>query len=181
MIARGLLASLALSLAACAGLGGEPTLNDAQQTVAALKFAGSGTASDLAVAGAVDRHDARYNSGDTIVLTVTVNRPASVAVLRVLHSGETAIVFPSKAHPDAHVTGTVQFETQAGKGGVELFEYIAATDGSAWLFTRKPEGSAPYVDLGPTTRALAADIATTFRGAKHGTAAVAHQAIRVRD
>ena len=167
--------------AACTAFGGEPTLTDAQEVVAALKFPGSSAADDLTVSGAVDRHDARYNSGDTIALTVTVSHPASIAVLRVMRSGETTIVFPSKTHPDAQVAGSVQFAVQASKGGAELFEFIAAADGSAWLFNRKPEGDAEYADLGSTTRAILTNLTTALRGAKPGTVAVAHKAIRVRE
>jgi len=103
-------------------------------------------------------------------------------VLRVLRSGETTIVFPDKAHPDARTANqTVHVDVPAAKEGAELFEFIAASDGASWLFKRKPDGAADYVELGSTTRALATDIATTFRGAAHGSVAVAHEAIRVRD
>lgn len=162
-------------------LRGAPSLNDAQNVIAALKFPATGKASDLAVAGTVDRPGARYASGSRITLSVSASRDASVAVLRVLRDGVTTIVFPSKSQPDARVAAhrPVQVRVVAGKPGTELFEFIAAVNGASWLFTRKPAGNADYVDLGSTTRAIADDIRTTLKGAPHGTVAVAHVAVRV--
>lgn len=151
--------ALALAAASCAILG-PPDPNDAQQAIVDLKFAGTGTPADLTVTGeAVQR-------GDKIEISAGTNRPAAIAVFRVARGGETRIVARSTG-------GRVQTSVPAGKGGIELFEFLAAADATAWPFTRQA------VDLGSTTRAIATDLSTTFRGAKKGTVAVAHTLIRV--
>jgi hypothetical protein len=169
------------ALAGCAALSGAPSLDDAQQVVAALKFPGSGAPSDLTVTGNFDRPDGGYSTGAPIAITVTASEPASIAVLRVLHNGETTIVFPNKTQPDAHAAnGTIRVTIPAGPEGAELFEFLAAANGgSAWIFTRKPAAPSDYADLGSTTRAIITDLQTTFKGAPHGTVAVSHGAISV--
>ena len=180
VIARAALAGLALSLAGCTVLGGEPTLNDAQQVIADLKFVGSGNASDLdgfrrgRPSGRAlqqrrhdradgDREPSRRGRGAARACTAARRRSSSPAS-------------PTPAHRrQARSTP----KPRPAKAGSSCSNSSPLRTDSAWLFTRKPEGAADYVDLGSTTRALATDIATTFRGAANGTVAVSHQAIRV--
>lgn len=178
---RGLAAVFtALALAGCAVVQTGPSLNDAQTAMSNLKFTNSGTAADLSVSGQFDRPDTAYKTGDPIGLTVITNKPASVAVLRVMHSGDTTIVFPNRTQPDARAAdGVIHVTVPAGPGGTELFEFIAAIDGTAWIFTRKPAAGADYADLGSTTRAIVSDLETTFRHATRGSVAVSHAAIKI--
>lgn len=157
----------ALLLVGCGALGGPPTLSDAQQAIADLKFKEAG----VTVTGAVEPAESRFHVGDRVGLAVTVNRDASVAVFRVERSGVTTRVFPNRSQPDAHVkAGAVLHIPAAGsvlsdKPGPELFKFIAATgNADAWLFTRKPAPGAEYVDLGSTSRAIAHDIRNTLKG-----------------
>jgi hypothetical protein len=169
-----------LALAGCATLSGTPTLNDAQQVVAALKFPGSGAPTDLTVTATLDHPDSDYRTGTPIGIAVSASQPASIAVLRVLRGGETTIIFPNKTQPDARAaSGTVHVTIPAGPEGTVLFEFLAAKDGAAWIFTRKPASGADYADLGSTSRAIVTDLETTFKGAPHGTVAVSHKAIKV--
>lgn len=168
-----------LVLAGC-GLQSGPSPNDAQSAMALLKFTNNGAPADLSVTARFDRPDGAYKTGDPINLIVTTNKPASIAVLRVMHSGETTIVFPNRNQPDAQArNGVAHVTVAAGPEGTELFEFIAATDGTAWVFTRKPAALADYVDLGAATRAVVTDLETTFRHAQRGTVAVSHQAIKI--
>jgi len=174
--------ALVFSAAGCNAIGGKPTLTDAQAVIADLKLPSGGTPADLVVTGAFDPPDPSYRAGDRIALTVTVNRDAWVAVLRVLRGGATTIVFPNRALPDARVTANAPLHIPAvvaEKPGVELYAFIAATNGNSWLFTRKPEGSAEFVELGATTRALAHDIGVSLKGSPAGTAAASSIAVRV--
>jgi hypothetical protein len=171
-----------LAMSGCGVLGTKPSLSDAQQVIEQLKLPGAGAPSGLTIAGTVDRPDARYRSGEPIALSVVVDKAASVAVLRVLRSGRTAIVFPDRSHPDAKIAAhsALRIQIAADQPGAELFELIGATDmPAAWPFTKKPAPSAAYVELGSTTRALATDLLTTFRGAKPGTLAAATVVVRV--
>lgn len=170
---------LSLALAGCGVVQSGPSLDDAQNAVTLLHFAKGESPADLSLTARLDRPDGNYKTGDPIALTVTTNKPAWVAVLRVMHSGDTTIVFPSRNQPDAHTNGVVHVTVPAGPEGTELFEFIAATDGTAWIFTRKPAAPADFVDLGSTTRAIVTDLQTTFRHAEQGTVAAAHQAIRI--
>ena len=172
--------ALALALSGCAVVQSGPTLNDAQSTVALLKFTNNSAPTDLSVTGRFERSDGAYKPGDPIALTVTANKPASIAVLRVTRSGDTTIVFPNRNQPNAGApNGVVHVTMPAGPEGTELFEFIAATDGTAWVFTKKPAAQSDYVDLGVTTRAIVTDLQTTFRHAERGTVAVSHAAIKV--
>jgi hypothetical protein len=171
-----------LAMSGCVVLGTKPSLSDAQQVIERLKLPGAGAASGLTIAGAVDRPDARYRSGEPIALSVVVDKAASVSVLRVLRSGRTTIVFPDRSHPDAKVAAhsALRVLVTADQPGGELFELIGATNTPAsWPFTKKPAASAAYVELGSTTRALATDLLTTFRGAKPGTVAASTVVVRV--
>jgi hypothetical protein len=155
----------------CSTFSSTPTLSDAQQAIADLKFKESG----LTITGAVEPAGSHFHVGDPVTLTVTVNRDASVAVLRVERNGVTTIVFPNKAQPDARVkAGTVlripapgTFPTViADRHGPELFKFIASTgDAEAWLFTKQPPPGADFVDLGSTSRAVAHEIRSALKGA----------------
>jgi len=171
---------VALVLAGCGVVGGRPSLNDAQTAMTLLKVNNSGGPDELRIKAQFDRPDGGYKTGDPINLTVTTNKPAAIAVLRVRRSGETTIVFPSRSQPAAHApNGIAHVTVTAGPEGTELFEFIAAVDGTDWVFTRKPPASSDYVDLGGTTRAIVTDLETTFRHSAHGTVAVSHQAIKI--
>jgi hypothetical protein len=174
-----------LTGAACNATGGG-TSSDAQDVVAAMKLGPS----DLSVVGAVDRADDGYRTGEPVVLTVEVNKPAYVAVLRVLPNGATTLVFPNRAHPQAQVAANSPLripdagsatKITAATSGTVLFEFIAATRGGSWLFTREPEGSADFAELGVTTRALAKDIVTSLQPSPGSATAAAHIKIRVSD
>jgi hypothetical protein len=180
LIAGRLALFLALALTGCAVVHQGPSLNDAQTAVTLLKITNNGLSTDLTVTGRLDRLDSDYKTGDPIALTVTANKPAWVAVLRVMHTGDTTIVFPNRTQPDARAAnGVVHVTVPAGPEGTELFEFIAATDGTAWVFTKKPAALAEYVDLGDATRAIVTDLQTTFRHAERGTVAVSNQAVKV--
>jgi hypothetical protein len=171
---------VALALAGCAVVRQGPSLNDAQMAMTLLKFTNSGLPADLSVTARLDRPDGDTKPGDPIALTVTTNKPAWVAVLRVMHSGDTTIIFPNRNQPDAHAANEVVHVTvPAGPEGTEFFEFIAATDGTAWVFTKKPATLSDYADLGGTTRAIVTDLQTAFRHAERGTVAVSHQAIKI--
>jgi hypothetical protein len=143
--------AIALVGAACAG--GKPDFNDAQQVVAALHFPESG---GLTVTGAPAPGG----------LAVTVNRAAAVAVLRVRHSGQTTILFPSRAQPDPHVAAhaVLHIPLTGEERGSVLYEFIAAENGNAWLFTKTPEPGADYVELGTTTREIVRNIRQSVKG-----------------
>jgi Domain of unknown function (DUF4384) len=170
--------ALALALAGC-GTGVGRELNDAQAVIADLKLSKAPKPDGLVVAGTADR--SAYRAGEPITLSVTANRAASLSVLRVLRNGVTTIIFPNRAQPDPRVTSNtpVTLRVTAADKGTELYEFIAAADGSAWPFTKKPPPGAEYVDLGSTTRALASDLETTFKPAPPGTVALAHLALHV--
>jgi hypothetical protein len=168
-----------LALAGCAVVHQGPSLNDAQTAVTQLHFTNNNAPADLSITARFDRPDGSYKTGDPITLDVTTNKPAWLAVLRVMHSGDTTIVFPNRTQPDAHANGVVHVTVPAGPEGTELFEFIAATDGTAWVFTKKPAGPSNYIDLGGTTRAVVSGLETTFRHAERGTVAVSHLAVKV--
>jgi hypothetical protein len=137
--------------------------------------------------GAVDHADRPYNVGEPIVLSVEVNQAAFVAVLQVMPSGATRLIFPNRRHGGAQLAANSPLSLpEAGdpaviaaeNPGVVLFEFIASTRGGSWLFNRKPQEAADFAELGTTTRALAKDIVLSLGGG-HGTAA-SHLALRVR-
>jgi len=172
-----------LPLAGC-GYSANTELSDAQQAIVAMKIAPS----DLKIVADVDRADRRYRVGDKIGLTVQVDRPASVAVLRVLRNGVTTLVFPNKAQPDAKVAANTALRIpEAGvviaaeRPGTELFEFIASTGTASWLFTRKPAGDDAFVQLGATTRAVAKDIVGSLKAGPSNQAAAMHLSVRVSD
>lgn len=177
-ILAGLLAS------GCGGVSAGEPLNDAQQVIADLKLGPS----DLAIIGGVDRAGHTYGRNEPIGLTVEVNQAAYVSILRVLPNGATSIVFPNREHPSAKVAADTpvhvpdqgsSLKITGGATGTVLFEFIAAGNGTAWLFNRRPEGSAEFAELGTTTRALAKDILSSLKPGPASPTAAAHQAVRV--
>jgi hypothetical protein len=181
LVARATLALLASATAGCGMVAGD-TLTDAQQVIAAMRLGSS----ELTVSGTFDRDNRRYLIGEPIAISVEVNKPAYVAILRVLPSGATTLVFPNRRQPNAQLAADTRLViADAGgpvdKPGVVLFEFIASDRAGPWLFTRQPAGSADFADLGATTRALAKDIAVPLKvGQGHETAA-AHATVRIDD
>jgi hypothetical protein len=144
------------------------TLTDAQQVIADARLNGG----DLSIQGSVDRPDTTYDPGQPITLTVKTSKDASVAILRVLPSGDAAIVFPNRAHRDAKVAvNTIltipapgeQVKITGDKPGIVLFEFIASTAGTSWLFKRAPDDGSDFADLGTTTRDIAKDLVSTLK------------------
>jgi len=127
---------------------------------------------DMTIEGSVDRADTTYDPGQPITLSVKVSKNAHVAILRVLANGETTIVFPNRAHPkadnaaDTMLTAPGPGETvtiSADKPQIVLFEFIASTSGTSWLFTRPPDSGSDFAALGVTTRSIAKDLVTTLK------------------
>lgn len=171
----------ALAGAACSAIGGGDTLSDAQQVIAELHLGPS----ELNVVGGVAD---RYRAGSPIVLSVEVNQPAHVAVLRVLRSGATAVIFPNREHPSAQVAANSPLRIPdpgsslpiaPDEPGVVLFEFIAAQRSDSWLFHRTPVGSGELAELGTTTRALANDVVTSLKPGPGSATAAAHLTVRV--
>jgi hypothetical protein len=186
MIARYQLLSaivLAATLAACSAayrtdLFRVDELTDAQEAVAYTRF----NSGDMSVAGSVDRKDTTYEPGQPITLSVKTNIDGYVAVLRVLANGDTAIVFPNRAHPSAAIKANTPLTIPAAgeavkiageKPGVVLFEFVAAANGNSWVFKRAPDAGSDFAYLGATTHQIAKDLATNLKpGPGHDTAAV---------
>jgi hypothetical protein len=144
------------------------TLTDAQQVIADARLNGG----DLGIEGAVDRADTTYDPGQPITLSVKTNNDAYVAILRVLPSGDTAIVFPNRAHRDAKIAANTvltvpapgeQVKIAVDKPGIVLFQFIASTAGTSWLFKRAPDDGSDFADLGATTRDIAKDLVSTLK------------------
>jgi hypothetical protein len=178
-----------LLLAASSALGGAAlagrTLSDAQQVIAALRF----PPNTLRVIGGIEGNGRAYRADEPIVLSAEVNRPAAVAVLRVMRTGDTTEVFPSLSHPDARAAAgtklriavpTVASVTAGDTKGAVLFEFIAAADGSSWLFHPQPAAGADFAQFGPTTRALARDIRGALRRAAGRGAATADVTVQIK-
>ena len=108
------------------------------------------------------------------------NKDASVAILRVLPSGETVLVFPNRAHRDAGIkANTVLMVPAQGeavkiagdKPGTVLFKFIASTAGNAWIFKRAPDEGSDFANLGVTTRNIAKDLTSALKPGNGATAA----------
>ncbi|MBV8776228.1 MAG: DUF4384 domain-containing protein [Alphaproteobacteria bacterium] len=188
MSRRGLVLAVA-ALPALAGVGRAAlfgrTLTDAQQVIADAQLSHG----DLTVAGAADREDTTYDPGQPITLKITVNKPAHVAILRVLPNGDTTIVFPNKAHPKSDVAADTPLSVPgsgeavtiaADKPGIVLFEFIASDAGTSWLFTRPPDKDSDFADLGVTSRAIAKDLVNTLRVGKGPQTAAMHLTVRIK-
>lgn len=185
--------ALALSAAAVAGcgvVGASDALTDAQEVIADMKIgAASPEGASLRITGAVDHADRRYRVGEPIVLSVEVNQPAYVAILRVMPDGATTLIFPNRRHRSAQVPANAPLRLPepgdpvaitVDKPGLVLFEFIASNQGGSWLFSRKPEAAADFAELGTTTRALAKEILTSLKIGHGADTAAAHLALRVR-
>jgi uncharacterized protein DUF4384 len=185
---RAALVLWALAGAACSIVGGD-RLTDAQQVIADMKIGSPDpTGTGLTIVGAVDHADRRYRVGEPIGLSAEVSKPAHIAVLRVMPSGATTLIFPNSRQPSAAVPASsplripppeTSFAVTADKPGTVLFEFIAASEGTSWLFSRKPEGAAPFVELGATTRALAKDIMTSLKPGRSSETAAIQLTVRI--
>jgi hypothetical protein len=178
--ASGLAAAGAIALVAC-GVVGRDALTDAQQAIADLRLDGSSLTVHAASAG--DRDAARV--GGPLALLLQVNQPAYVAVLRVMPSGTTTLVFPNRQEPATKIAPNVPLRVPAAgislsimpdKPGVVLFEVVASTDASSWLFHRQPTDGAQFVELGSSTRAIAKLAVASLKGG-HGAETAATQVI----
>jgi hypothetical protein len=172
------------SAAARVGIIRKDILTDAQQVIADTKI-NWGT---MTIEGAVDRADTFYAPGQPITLSVTVNKNAHVAILRVLANGDTTVIFPNKAHPKSDVmagkTLTVPGPGDAvtvavDKPQVVLFEFIASSDGDSWLFKRPPDKDSDFADLGVTTRAVAKDIVGALKIGKGPQTVATYLTVRI--
>jgi hypothetical protein len=189
---RPLRAALVLWAAAGSGCGvvDSERLTDAQQVIADMKIGLSDQQGPgLTIIGVADHADRRYHVGEPIALSVQVNRAAYVAVLRVMPSGATTLVFPNRRHASAQLAANSPLYLPepgapvviAAEGpGVALFEFVAATRGDSWLFNRKPPAAADFAELGTTTRTLAKDILLSLRPGHGADTAASHLALRVR-
>jgi hypothetical protein len=178
---------VAMGLTACAvahrtDLFRQDELTDAQQAIADVKFAGG----DLAIDASVDHPDTTYGAGQPITLSVKTNKDAYVAILRVLPNGDTAIVFPNRAHRDAGLKANTVLtvpapgeaaKIAADKPGIVLFEFIASTSGTSWLFKRAPDDGSDFADLGVTTRNIAKNLTSTLKAG--GGTATSHLTLRI--
>jgi hypothetical protein len=161
------------------------TLTDAQQAIADTQI----NHGDMTIAGSVDRKDTTYQPGQPIALSVKVNKPAHVAILRVLPNGDTTIVFPNKAHPKSDVAANAVLSvpgpgeavkiTAPDKPGIVLFEFIASSAGDSWLFTRAPDKDSNFADLGVTTHTIAKDLVSTLKVAKGPETAAIYVTVRI--
>lgn len=175
------IAGTTLGTAALAG----PALSDAQQVIAALQFPPSA----LHVIGAIASGDRPRRSDEPLVLSARVSRPAYVAVLQVMRAGDTTQVFPSRTQPDPLLSAAnapvripipPSASSAAGdRSGVVLYEFIAATKGTSWLFHPRPAAGAEFAVFGPTTRALAHEIRMSLRPGPGNAAATAFLVVRV--
>lgn len=177
--------------AACSVIGGGDVLTDAQQVIADMELGPAHPqGADLTIVGGVDHADRRYRPGEPVTLSVAVSKAASVAVLRVMADGTTTLIFPNRTQPSAQLAANLPLRIPApgaplqiaagDKPGTVVFEFVASSRGAAWLFNRKPQGSADFAELGTTTRALAKDIVTSLRSGPGTDTAAAHLTVRVR-
>lgn len=179
------LALIAGVVAGCGMVAGD-ALSDAQQVVADMKLGAPG----LTITATVDHPDRGYRVGEAVTVTVQTDKPASIAVLRVMQSGVTTLVFPNRTQPSAKIAADTPLNIPepgtpvtlaVDKPGNVLFEVIGSLRGDAWLFSRKPEGSADFADLGATTRQLVKDIGTGLKVGRGADLASISVIVRVRD
>jgi hypothetical protein len=178
---RATLAALGLWAGAGCGVLQGDQLTDAQQVIADLKTGSS----DLKIVGKAEQAERHYRTGEPIALSFEVNKPAFVAVLRVLPNGVTTRLFPNKIQSSAQIAANtivrVPQTVAAAKPGIILFEFIAAASGESWLFTRKPTGAADFVELGATTRAVAKDLALSLKLGHGAEASTANVTARIEE
>ena len=184
LLARLLALGLGAAVAGC-GIANSDELNDAQLAISEMRLGTQEKPTDLTITASADRANRHYRAGEPIGLSFQVNKAASVAVLRVMRNGMTTVVFPSKAQPDAQVAANtivqVTGPVTAEKGGPELFKFIAATGSGSWLFGRKPAEGADFVELGPTTRAIARGIGISLQGSRGGDIATSQFVVAVSE
>jgi len=157
---------------------------DAQNAIADTKF----DHGDLTINVSSDRPDTTYDPGQPITLSVEASKNAYVAVLRVLENGDTTIIFPNRAHRDAALAaGTVltvpglrdAVKITADKPGIVLFEVVASTDGSSWVFKRAPDNGSDFANLGVTTRNIAKDLLSSLKVGGPADTAGVHLTVRI--
>lgn len=177
-------AAAGCSFAARTGVIRKDILTDAQQVIADTKI----NHGDMTIQGAVDRADRDYDIGQPIMLSVTVNKDAHVAILRVLANGDTTIIFPNKQHPKADIAANQTLMIPGPDDDVKiaidnkqvvLFEFIASNTPGSWLFTRSPEKDSVFADLGGTTRAIARDITGSLKVGKGPETVASYLTVRV--
>jgi hypothetical protein len=180
---------VAVSTAGCAvahrtGVFRQDELTDAQQAIADARLTGG----DLALEGSVDRADTTYDAGQPITLSVKTSKDAYVAILRVLPNGDTAIVFPNRAHRDAGVKANTVLTVPApgdkvkiaiDKPGTVLFEFIASTNGNSWLFKRAPDEGSDFANLGGNSRNIAKDLVSTLKVSGGSATVASHLTVRI--
>jgi hypothetical protein len=175
---------------ACGVIGDREALTDAQRVIADMKIGSSASGeATLEITGAVDHADRRYRVGGPIALSVQINRPAYVAVLRVMPNGATTLIFPNRAGMQAHrspANSPLRLPDSGDpvmitvdKPGVAMFEFLASNRGDSWLFKRKPQNGADFAELGSMTRTLAKDIVASRRVGDDTDTAFTHLALRV--
>lgn len=172
-------------VAASTGMLRDDALTDAQQAISGIKIDSGG----LKITGSVDRSDTSYAVDQPITLSVKVSKDAHVAILRVLPNGDTTLVFPNKAHPASDVAANVPLIVPApgegvtitggGKPGIVLFEFVASTEATSWLFKRAPDKGSDFANLGVTSRAIAKDATGSLKAGKHPDTAAAFVTVRV--
>jgi hypothetical protein len=157
---------------------------DAQNAIADTKF----DHGDLTINVSSDRPDTTYDPGQPITLSVQISKNAYVAILRVLENGDTTIVFPNRAHRDAAIAGNTALtipaprdavKITADKPGIVLFEVVASTDGSSWVFKRAPDNGSDFANLGVTTRNIAKDLLSSLKVGGPADTAGVHLTVRI--
>ena len=142
----------------------------------------------MTIEGSVDRADTTYDPGQPITLSVKVSKNAHVAILRVFANGDTTIVFPNRAHPKADIAADTVLTVpgpgdvvtiSADKPQIVLFEFIASSLGTSWLFTRPPDSGSDFADLGVTTRTIAKDLVGTLKVSKGPETVATYLTVRV--
>jgi len=157
---------------------------DAQNAIADTQF----DHGDLTINVSTDRPDTTYDPGQPITLKVETNKDAYVAVVRVLENGDTAIVFPNKAHRDAAVKAHTALvvpapgdsvKITADKPGIVMFEVLASTSGNAWIFKRAPDEGSDFADLGVSSRNIAKNLVSTLKVGGPAETAGVHMTVRI--
>jgi hypothetical protein len=157
---------------------------DAQNAIADSKF----DHGDLTIKLSSDREDTTYDPGQPITLSVTTNKDAYVAILRVLANGDTTIIFPNRAHRDAAIKANTALSVPgpgdttkitADKPGIVMFEAIASASGSSWLFKRAPDDGSDFADLGVSSRNIAKDLVSTLKVGGPADTAGVHLTVRI--
>jgi hypothetical protein len=178
------IAGTGCNFAASTGMIRKDILTDSQQVVVDTKL----NAGSLTIEAAVDRSDSAYAVGEPITLSVKTDKPASVAILRVLANGDTVILYPNKTHPKAAVAAgailTVPgssdtFKITVDKPQLVVFEFIASSVADAWLFHRATDEGSNFADLGGTTRAIAKDIAASLRSGTSPQTAATYLTVKI--